>query len=302
MMDMSLDNVHCLYIEGSGCYGRNRHEDAAGDAPLLSRAVGGRPVRVQWMRADEHGWDPKGPPILADLRAGVDHEGGVIAWESEFFVPEDGLKPVPLIAATLAGVPATPITEPYRFSFPNTMTHNSAIPYAFPNIKTVAHLLAETPIRSAWIRSPGRMQNTFANECFIDELAAFVGVDPLDFRLKYLNEPRGVEILQRLAVLAKWEKRPSPRNDVKGDIVTGRGISYVKYELVRTCVGAVAEIEVDRRTGEVRATRFLVVHDCGQIVNPNGVTGQIEGNIIQTVSGTLKEEVHEFVAARVCRP
>jgi nicotinate dehydrogenase subunit B len=198
MMDMPLDDVHCLYIEGSGCYGRNGHEDAAGDAALLSRAVGGRPVRVQWMRADEHGWDPKGPPILIDLRAGVDEEGRIVAWESEFFVPEDGLGPVPLIAATLTGVSGTPITEPYRFNIPNYLTSNSATPYTFPNITTVAHLLAEAPFRSSWIRSPGRLQNTFANECFVDELAAFVGADPLAFRLGHLNDPRGAELLVAL--------------------------------------------------------------------------------------------------------
>jgi CO/xanthine dehydrogenase Mo-binding subunit len=291
MMDMPLDDVHCLYVEGSGCYGRNGHEDAAGDAALLSRAVGGRPVRVQWMRADEHGWDPKGPPILIDLRAGVDEEGRIVAWESESFVPEGGLGPVPLIAATLAGVSTGPITEPYRFNIPNVMTSNSAIPYTFPNITTVAHLLAEAPFRSSWIRSPGRLQNTFANECFVDELAAFVGADPLAFRLGHLNDPRGAELLVRLAALAKWEKRPSPRKGVKGDAVTGRGISYVKYDLGRTYVGAVAEVEVDRRTGEISVQRFFVVHDCGQIINPDGVMNQIEGNIIQTVSRTLKEEV-----------
>ncbi len=293
MMAVPLDNVRCLYIEGSGCYGRNGHEDAAGDAALLSRAVGGRPVRVQWMRADEHGWDPKGPPILIDLRAGVDSEGKIIAWESESFVPEDGLRPVQLVAATLAGLPSA--TEPpFQYvpaQFQNVSAQHSAIPYAFPNVKTVAHLLNETPFRPSWIRSPGRLQNTFANECFVDELAASVSADPLDFRLKHLSDPRGVELLQRLAVLAKWEKRPSPRNDLKGDVVTGRGISYVKYDLVRTYVGAVAEVEVDRRTGEVRIERFFVVHDCGQIINPDGVTNQIEGNIIQTVSRTLKEEV-----------
>jgi nicotinate dehydrogenase subunit B len=291
MMDVPLDNVQCLYIEGSGCYGRNGHEDAAGDAALLSRAVGGRPVRVQWMRADEHGWDPKGPPTLVDLRAGVDGEGRVIAWESEFFVPEDGLGPVPLIAATLAGVPPAPITEPYRYSNPDPMTSNSAIPYTFPNIKTVAHLLAQTPFRWAWIRSPGRLQNAFANECFVDELAAFVGADPLDFRLSHLNDPRAAELLIRLATLAQWEKRPSPRRNPQNDVAAGRGISYAKDWPSPTYVGAVAEIEVDRRTGEIRVQRFFVAHDCGQVINPDGVKNQIEGNIIQTLSRTLKEEL-----------
>jgi nicotinate dehydrogenase subunit B len=237
------------------------------------------------MRADEHGWDPKGPPMLIDMRAGVDSEGKIIAWESEFFLPEHSVVPIPLIAATHAGLPGMTVQVP-RFNI-----RNLAPPYAFPNVKTVAHLLSETPLRASWIRSPGRLQSTFANECFADELAASISVDPLDFRLRHLNDPRGVELLQRLAVLAKWEKRPSPRKDINGDVVTGRGISYLKYDLVRTYVGAVAEIEVNRWTGELRVERFLVVHDCGQVINPDGVTNQIEGNIIQTVSRTLKEEV-----------
>ena len=208
MMDVPPENVRCLYIEGSGCYGRNGHEDAAGDAALLSRAVGGRPVRVQWMRADEHGWDPKGPPTLVDLRAGVDDKGRVIAWESEFFVPEGEPGPVPLIGATHAGLPSTPPTEPPLRGL-NYLILNSAIPYSLPNIKTVAHLLSDSPLRWSWIRSPGRVQNTFANESFVDELAALVGADPLDFRLSHLNDPRATELLGRLATLAKWEKRPS---------------------------------------------------------------------------------------------
>jgi nicotinate dehydrogenase subunit B len=291
MMDMPLDNVHCFYVDGSGCYGRNGHEDAAGDAALLSRAVGGRPVRVQWMRADEHGWDPKGPPTLVDLGAGVDDKGRVVAWESEFFVPEGGLAPVPLIAATLSGAPAVVPIEPYLIPFSNYLTGNSAIPYTFPNIKTVAHLLAETPFRWSWIRMPGRMQNGFANECFLDELAALIGADPLDFRVSHLNDQRGAELLRRLATLAKWEKRPSPRKTSLNDVVTGRGVSYVKDFPSPTYAGAVAEIEVDRRTGEIRVQRFFVAHDCGQVINPDGVVNQIEGNVIQTVSRTLKEEV-----------
>lgn len=292
MMGVPLDDVHCLYIEGSGCYGRNGHEDAAGDAALLSRAMGGRSVRVQWMRADEHGWDPKGPPTLANLRAGVDAEGRITAWESDFFVPQDGFGPVPLIAATLAaGAPPAPITTPYRADSPNMMASNSAIPYNFPNIRTVAHLLAETPFRWSWVRSPWRLQNAFANECFVDELAAFIGADPLELRLSHLKDPRGAELLRRLGTLARWETRLSPRSAAQSDVMVGRGISYAKDLPSPTYVGAVAEIEVDRRSGDIRVQRFFVVHDCGQIINPDGVKNQIEGNIIQTVSRALKEEI-----------
>jgi len=284
MLGMAPENVRCIYVDGSGCYGRNGHEDAAGDAALLARAVG-KPVRVQWMREDEHGWDPKGPPTLVDIRAAIDSQGEVIAWESQFFIPEGAAGNVPLVAASLAGLPHETTLAP------GNIIQDSAIPYAFANVRTTCHRLEETPFRPSWIRTPGRMQNTFANESFMDELAAVVGADPLEFRLKHLNDPRGTELLQRLAALAKWEKRPSPQSTGGGDLARGRGLSYVKYELNRTYVGAVAEAEVNRRNGKIRVPRFYVVHDCGQIINPDGLKNQIEGNVIQTVSRTLFEEV-----------
>ena len=136
------------------------------------------------------------------------------------------------------------------------------------------------------------MQNTYANECFIDELAAAAGMDPMEFRVKYLdNDKRGLEVLSRLAALAKWEKRPSPQKGASGNVVKGRGMSYVKYELVRTYIGAVAEVEVDRTTGVIKVAKFSVIHDCGQIINPDGLKNQIEGSVMQTVSRTLIEEV-----------
>lgn len=287
MFSMPVENVRCLYVEGAGCYGRNGHEDAAADAALLAKATG-KPVRVQWSRADEHGWDPKGPPTLIDLRAAMDGTGTVTAWESEFFIPQSaGGFNVPLVAATLADLPYD------RHIAPGNIIRNSDIPYKFANVKTVCHRLESTPFTPSWIRTPGRMQNTYANECFMDELAAAAGTDPIDFRLKYLDpaDTRGIEILYRLAALAKWDKRPSPKGGRSGDLVKGRGVSYVKYELVRTYVGVVAEVEVNRSTGAIKVPRFYIVHDCGQIINPDGLKNQLEGNIIQTVSRTLIEEL-----------
>jgi CO/xanthine dehydrogenase Mo-binding subunit len=288
MFGISPDNVRCIYVEGSGCYGRNGHEDAAADAALLAKAVG-RPVRVQWSRADEHGWDPKGPPTLVDLRAAVDDAGNVSAWESEFFIPQqtpNGFN-VPLIAATLAGMPTDDHVAP------GNIFQNSAIPYKFANVKTVCRRLETTPFRPSWIRTPGRMQNTYANECFIDELAAAANADPVEFRLKHLdpNDKRGIEVLNRVAALAKWDKRPSPKRDQGGDVLTGRGVTYCKYELVRTYIAGVAEVEVKRSTGEIRVTKFYLAHDCGQIVNPDGLRNQLDGNVIQTISRTLIEEL-----------
>ena len=173
---------------------------------------------------------------------------------------------------------------------PGNIQNNSALPYSFPNIKTALHRLADTPFRPSWIRTPGRMQNTFANEGFVDELAAAAGVDPIEFRLRYLKDPRGAELLTRVAKLADWGTRPGPL-PASAEVAAGRGVAYVKYELVRTYVAAVADVEVSRKTGEVRVTRFFVSHDCGQIINPDGVRQQIEGNVIQTVSRTLKEQV-----------
>jgi nicotinate dehydrogenase subunit B len=283
MLAVSDADVRCIYVEGAGCYGRNGHEDAAADAALLARAVS-KPVRVQWMRSDEHGWDPKGPPTLLDMRAGIDHDGNVVAWESELFVPDGAAGLVTLVGAGLAGLDSLGKLNP------GGVLNDLAIPYDFPNLTTTAHRLETTPLKPAWIRSPGRLQNTFANESFIDEIADQIGADPLEFRLKYLADARGKELLERLARLSRWRERPKP--DRNADIVTGRGLAYVKYELVRTYVGAVAEVAVNRKTGELAVKRFHVAHDCGQIINPDGLRNQIEGCIVQTVSRALKEQVN----------
>jgi len=282
MLGMKPEDVRCIYIEGSGCYGRNGHEDAAADAALIARETG-KTVRVQWMREDEHGWDPKGPPTLNDLRAALDDKGNIVAWEAETWIPN---RPkdiaVTLVAADHAGLPK----EDFH---PGNIHQGLAIGYAVPNIKATVHWLAETPFRASWIRTPGRMQNTYANECFLDEAAALAGVDPIEYRLRYLKDPRGVECLERVRKLAGWTPRGTP--NPQGDIVKGRGVSYLKYELVRTYIALVADVEVNRRTGKVRVTKCHVAHDCGQIINPDGLRNQIDGNVIQTVSRTLLEEL-----------
>jgi nicotinate dehydrogenase subunit B len=283
MFSMAEGDIRCIYVEGAGCYGRNGHEDAAADAALIAKEIG-KPVRVQWMRADEHGWDPKGPPTLLDYRAALDSGGNLVAWESELFMLEKPkIVAVKLIAAELAGLP-------HEQAHPGNVHKNLDIPYAIPNIKTVVHWLAETPFRASWIRTPGRMQNTFGNECFLDECAAAAGVDPFEYRMRLLQDPRGRELLTRLAKLAKWQPS-SGRQAGSGDVAKGRGIAYIKYELVRTYVGAVADVEVNRKTGKIKVDRFYVAHDCGQIINPDGVKNQIEGNVVQTMSRTLLEDL-----------
>lgn len=287
MLSLSVENVRCIYFEGSGCYGRNGHEDAAADAALIAK-ITGNTVRVQWSRADEHGWDPKGPPTLIDLRAAIDGAGNVTAWESEFFIPKQttGRFHVPLIAATLGGTPQPDVA-------PGNVFQNSAVPYKFANIRTLCRRLDSTPFTPSWIRTPGRMQNSYANECFIDELAAATNTDPIEFRVKYLDpaDKRGLEAINRCATLAKWEKRASPQKNIGGNILKGRGFAYVKYELVRTYIAAIADVEVNRASGAIKVTKFYLAHDCGQIINPDGLRNQLDGNVLHTISRVLKEEL-----------
>jgi nicotinate dehydrogenase subunit B len=281
MFSFKDEQVHCLYIDGSGCYGRNGHEDAAADAALLARAVNA-PVRVQWMRADEHGWDPKGPPTLLDMRAGLDANGKISAWESELFVPNGAAGFVALVGAEHAGLNSLGSLSP------GGVIQDLAIPYSIDNVKTTAHRLESTPFKPAWIRSPGRMQNSFANESFFDEIAAHAKMDALDARLRYLQDERGKAVLERLATLSAWRTWSKSAHGAKH---AGHGLAYTKYELVRTYVGVVCEVEVDRNNGEIVVKRFFVAHDCGQIINPDGLRNQIEGNVVQTVSRVLKEEI-----------
>jgi nicotinate dehydrogenase subunit B len=285
MLQLPADRVNCIYIEGSGCYGRNGSDDCSSEAALIAKEIG-RPVRLQWMRADEHGWDPKGPATLLDYRARIDGKNQIAAWESDIFLPEQPMRRsgATLLAATLAKLPV------YGPSNSGTYNPGLGIPYALANHKLTANWLLDTPLPAAWIRAPGRMQNTFGNECFLDEIAAASSIDPLEIRIRHLTDARGLELLERLRQFAKWQPRGLRPRD-SGPSLRGRGVSYAKYELVRTYVGIVADVTVDRRTGAVRVDRLFVVHDCGQIINPDGLRNQIEGNVVQTVSRTLIEQL-----------
>jgi CO/xanthine dehydrogenase Mo-binding subunit len=285
MLDIPPERVRCIYLEGAGCYGRNGSDDCSSEAALIATEVG-HPVRLQWMRADEHGWDPKGPPTVLDYRAKTDDAGRVAAWESDIFLPERPAKRsgVTLLPAVLAGLPR------YGTTSPGIYDPGLGIPYALPNSKLTAHWTVEMTLPTAWIRAPARMQNTFGNECFVDEIAAATDTDPLEMRLRHLDDPRGVELLARLARLASWEPRGSRPRET-GTVVRGRGLSYTKYELVRTYVGIVADVTVDRASGAIRVDHVWVAHDCGQVINPDGLRNQIEGNVVQTVSRTLVEKL-----------
>ncbi|MET4177548.1 molybdopterin cofactor-binding domain-containing protein [Bradyrhizobium sp. LA7.1] len=284
MLQLPPASIRCIFIEGAGCYGRNGADDCSSEAALIATMIG-RPVRLQWMRADEHGWDPKCPPVLLDYSADIDSEGRITRWEADIFLNEQPMQRsgATLLAATLAKLP--------KFgSGPGIYNAGLGIPYNLVSSKLTAHWLPDEPLPAAWIRAPGRLQNTFANESFLDEIAATTASDPFEIRTRYLTDQRGRELLERLLKLAKWEPRGARPRDA-GPLARGRGVSYVKYELVRTYVGVVADVTVNRTTGAIKVDRVFAVHDCGQIINPDGLRNQIEGNIVQTVSRTLIEKV-----------
>lgn len=287
ILGLPREQVRLIYLDGAGCYGMNGHDDAAADAALLSKALG-RPVRVQWSREDEHGWDPKGPPQLLDIRAALDEQGEVIAWETEAWLPlaTAGLPNVPLLGPQAAG-----IEQPLGQST-GLISQNIDPPYDFPNVRGVVHWLKDAPLRPSNIRAPGKVANSFAVESFVDELAAAAGQDPLAFRLGRLKNPRGVEVLRRVGARMSWTPRPSPRAaDAGARVLTGRGLAYVHYKHNENYVAIGMEVRVDRASGRVRVTRVVCAHDCGLMINPDCVKSQIEGNILQTLSRTLFEEV-----------
>jgi nicotinate dehydrogenase subunit B len=292
-LGLPKDKVRLIYLEGSGCYGMNGHEDAAADAAILSQAVG-RPVRVQWSRADEHGWDPKGPPQLLDIMGMVGADGQILDWRTDMWIPQTtrGLLNIPLLGPQAAGLD--------NIVGLNTglISQNGDPPYAADHIQVVVHWLKEAPLRPAPLRSPGKPANCFAVESFTDELAAAAGIDPIEFRLRGLKNPRAIEVIKRTAALMKWQARPSPGADTSAAIARGRGISFVHYKHSETYVAMAMAVAVDRASGKITVERVACAHDCGQIINPDGVRAQVEGSILQTLSRVLLEEV-KFDRSRV---
>ena len=291
------DQVRLIYLEGAGCYGMNGHEDAAADAAILSQAIG-RPVRVQWSRQDEHGWDPKGPPQLLDISGVVDSTGRIREWRTEMWLPQTtkGLSDIPLLGPAAAGL------DDVRGLQPGAISQNTDPPYATDKVEVLAHWLKDAPLRPAPIRSPGKPANCFAVESFTDELASAAGLDPIEFRLRGLDDKRGVEAIKRAAALMNWQSRPSPgsgKNAGNGAaVMRGRGFAYVHYKHSESYVAMGIDVAVERASGRIKVERVACAFDCGQIINPDGARAQVEGSILQTLSRVLLEEV-QFDQSRV---
>jgi CO/xanthine dehydrogenase Mo-binding subunit len=282
--------VRVRYVEGAGCYGHNGSDDCAADAALLSQAAGA-PVRVQWMRDQEHGWDPKGPAMVMSHRAALDVTRSRVAmWASDVWSPSHSTRPQNeagnLLAGKLIHAPAPKLTFVGG-------DRDAKIDYAVPAYRVTMHNLQDGVLHASAMRGLGGTQNTFANESFFDELAHAAGADPVAFRLAHLAaDARAVAVLQRVAALAAWTPRSNvPHARPRTGTMRGRGVAFVHYENTEAYVAAIADVTVDAASGTVRVERIAIAHDCGLIVNPDGLRNQIEGNAIQALSRTLKERV-----------
>jgi nicotinate dehydrogenase subunit B len=301
LLKVSPEKVRVIWVEDAGSYGRPGFEDTAADAVLLSRAVG-KPVRVQWMREDMTAWGTKGPAVIYDLSAGLNDKGEVGAFRfssrafsggETMFLPATAGN---FLGAQLTGIPNTSGVDEFA------QWGAECVAYTFGNIHADAHvvpafLASSSPMRTTHLRDPEGPATAFAAESFMDELAAAVGADPIQFRLKYLNDARLQALLTRASEKFCWDSRPSPKKHMgAGEIATGRGVAITLRGGTR--VATIAEVDVNRRTGAVHVKRFVCAHDCGLIVNPQALSGTIAANLMQSLSRSLKEEVN-FDANRV---
>jgi nicotinate dehydrogenase subunit B len=287
LIDRPETDLEVIRLEAAGCYGRNCADDVAADALLLSRAVG-RPVRVQLTREQEHAWEPKGTAQLIDVNGGLNADGSVAAYDFATRYPSNG---APTLALLLTGR-----VEPVPVVF--EMGDRTAIPpYDYEHLRVVAHDMPPI-VRAAWLRGVSALPNTFAHESFIDECAGEAGVDPIEYRLRYLKDPRAVDLVHAVAERAGWQKRPVREEKVpEDDIVRGRGFAYALYVHSKfPGYGAawsawVADVAVNKATGDVSVTRVVAGQDSGLMINPDGVRHQIHGNVVQSTSRALMEEV-----------
>ena len=287
MLRLPEDRVQCIHVEGSGCYGHNAADDAAADAALIARAFPDRPVRVQWMREHEHQWEPYGPAMLTSVKAALDSAGNIVTWDYEVTSNTHSMRPGGagnLLPAWHLETPFAP-AAPKPIPLPEGGGDRNAIPfYRVPSVHVVHRFVPAMPVRVSALRALGAYMNVFSIESFIDELAQAAGADPVDFRLRHLDDPRARDVVSLAAARFGWASyvRAPGR---------GRGFAFARYKNLAAYVALALEVDVNREKGSVRVVRAVAAVDSGQAVNPDGIRNQIEGGIIQSSSWTLHEAV-----------
>jgi nicotinate dehydrogenase subunit B len=288
MLHLPKEQVRCIHTQGSGCYGHNGADDAAGDAGLLAMALPGTPIRVQFMREQEHAWEPFGPAMVTKAKAALDDTGAVVDWEYEVWSNTHNMRPGgagALLTAQLIDPPFAP-PPPKPLPQPEGGGDRNGIPlYVFPNAKVVHHFLPEMPIRVSALRSLGAYMNVFSIESFMDELALAAKTDPVAFRLRHLQDQRGRDAIQMAAEKFGWAER-GPSGDGRGF-----GFAFARYKNLAAYCAIACEIAVEHETGRLRVKRVVAAVDTGEIINPDGVRNQIEGAIIQSTSWAVYEGI-----------
>ncbi len=280
--------VRCIHVEGSGCYGHNGADDVAGDAALIAHAMPGRPIRMQWMREQEHTNEPYGPAMLAEISGAIDGEGRVVDWNYAVWSNTHTQRPVVggLLLQNAALPDKLPVPPPTPIPMPEGGGDRNSNPlYAFSNARVVYHFVPDMPLRVSALRSLGAYLNIFAIESFVDELALAAGADPVEFRLRHLTDSRAQAVVRLAAERFGWNKA-APRQPRQG-----RGFGFARYKNLGAYCAVALSLSVEHETGRVRLGRVVAAVDSGQPINPDGIRNQIEGAVVQSASWTLYEQV-----------
>src|SRR5579863_8424079 len=288
MLKVPPASVRLIHVEGSGCYGHNGADDAAADAALIARQLPGVPVRVQWMREQEHGWEPFGPAMVSKLKASLDGNGRIVDWNFDVWTNTHSMRPGGAGSMLAAQHMAEPfaVPEPKPIPLPAGGGDRNAIPiYKFPNAQVVHHFIPAMPVRVSAMRALGAYHNVFSIESFMDELAELAGIDPVEFRLNHLEDKRGREVVEKAAKEFGWQKGQKAASD------RGYGFAFARYKSLAAYCAIASEVEINRETGRPRLVRAVAAVDSGQVVNPDGLINQVEGAILQSMSWTLYEAV-----------
>ena len=310
VLGLKPENVRVIFREGSGCYGLNGADTVSYDAALLSQAVG-KPVRVQLTRSDEMAWENYGFAFVIEQRAGLDAQGNIVAWDQQSWLPVLGNRPgyeTPgnVVTGMLVGFPPQQFSPRAPAPAPRSYNNGSnGVPSyvtgcvgdkcegtgTVSSARVLVHNI-ESPFWTGPLRSPQRLQHTFAHESFLDELAAHAHADPVAYRLRHLRDSRLSDVVRAAAKAFHWDTRPSPRLGIaKTGVATGRGIACVLYEGDNGYCALATEVDVNQDTGEIHVKRIVAATDCGPVSNPDGLRNQTEGGALQGMSRALLEEV-----------
>lgn len=284
LFSLDEEKIRCIGVPGSGCYGQNGADDVSGEAALIAKELPGRHIRLQWMREDEHKWEPYGTAMAFRLSAGMDSDGQILAWDTTVWSDSHSTRPNGRAASFVS---ARHLAEPFEFQkggFSAGSYRNGIPEYTIP-AKQLHLFNYSGPLRPSSLRGLGAYGNTFAMESFLDELIHKSGNDPVDFRIKNLEDPRAKTVLETLAEKTDWKSRQKTAEN-------GFGVAYSRYKNSTSYFAVLAEVEIDKSAKAYKLKKLTGVIDSGLVINPDGLRNQTEGGMIQAASWSMLEEVH----------